>query len=70
MTPEQYREAIKRLGLNQSDAGAFIGVNPVTSRRWATGKADVPPPVSMLLRLMLAMKLSPEKVREWLADPS
>lgn len=67
MTSDQYRDAIKTLGLSQGAAGAFLGVNAVSSRRWATGKAPIPESVSILLRLMLALKLTPEKAQEWLA---
>jgi hypothetical protein len=67
MTPTEYRDALKSLGLTQSGAGPFLGVDPVTSRRWASGKAAVPGSVSKLLRLMVVMKLTPEKVEEWLS---
>jgi hypothetical protein len=68
MTAEEYRAAIRALGLNQTTAGTFLGVNPVTSRRRALGAVKVPPEAAMLLRLMLAMKLTPAKVEEWLKD--
>lgn len=68
MTADEYREALKRLGLTQVGAAAFLQVNGVTSRKWATGKSPVPPAVSMLFRLMIALKLTPEKVEEWLTD--
>lgn len=68
MTAEEYRDAIKRLGLSQTAAGEFLGVNPVTSRRRATGAVKVPPECAMLLRLMLKLKLTPAKVHEWLGE--
>lgn len=68
MSADEYRNTLKSLGLTQVGAAAFLGVNGVTSRRWATGKANIPQATTMLLRLMLAMKLSPEKVKEWLAE--
>lgn len=68
MTADEYRNAIKRLGLSQTAAGEFLGVNPVTSRRRATGAVKVPPECAMLLRLMIAMKLTPSKVEEWIGN--
>ena len=67
MTADEYRTILKRLSLTQGGAAAFLGVNAVTSRRWATGRADIPQSAEMLLRLMVAMKLTPEKVQEWLS---
>jgi len=69
MTADEYRTTIKRLGLTQSGAGKLIGVTEVTSRRWASGTAPVPGPVSKLFRLMVALKLTPEKVAELLNEP-
>ncbi len=68
MTPDEYREILKRLDLTQVGAATFLGVNGVTSRRWATGKAEIPQSAAMLLRLMVAMKLTPQKVQEWLSE--
>lgn len=65
MTAQEYLDS---LDLTQVGAAAFLGVNGVTSWRWATEKAEVPQATAMLLRLMVAMKLSPEKEREWLKD--
>lgn len=63
MTPNQYRDAIKRLGLSQRGAGAFLGVDERTSRRWAIGEASIPESVGKLLRLMVRLKLTPEDVK-------
>jgi hypothetical protein len=62
MTSRQYRAAIETLGLSQIRAGKFLGVPTKTSSRWALGESRVPEAVSMLLRLMLSLKLSPEDV--------
>lgn len=63
MTANQYRDAIKRLGLSQRQAGAFLGVDERTSRRWAAGDAEIPESVGKLLRLMIRLKLKPEDVK-------
>jgi transcriptional regulator with XRE-family HTH domain len=68
MPADEYRDTIKRLGLTQAGAGRFLGVTEVTSRRWATGRVLVPQTVAKLLSLMVALKLTPEKVDEWLEN--
>lgn len=62
MTPTQYRAAIERVGLSQRGAGAFLGVDERTSRRWAAGDAAIPESVAKLLRLMVRLKLDPNDV--------
>ena len=60
MTGPEYLEAIKRLGLKQSEAGVFFGAHPQTGRRWA---AEGPPePVSKLLRLMIRLEYTPAQI--------
>ncbi len=36
MTPQQYREALKALGLSQLAAGRWLGVSPRTAQQYAT----------------------------------
>jgi hypothetical protein len=61
MTTTEYRAACEALGLSLNEAGRFLGVHVVTSRRWGT--TDEPPaPVAKLLRLMLALKFTPAYV--------
>lgn len=68
MTPSQYRDAIEALGLSQNGAGRFFGVHEVTARKWAAIDGGGPPEsVAKFLRLMLAMKLTPEYVDRVLA---
>lgn len=60
MTGEAYKAAIAELGLTQNAAGRFFEVHEVTARKWA---ANGPPaPVAKFLRLMLALKFTPEYV--------
>jgi DNA-binding transcriptional regulator YiaG len=66
MTHEDYRAIISQLGLSQAGASRFLGVNEVTSRRWATNKQTVPEPVARFLRLLVAAKISPEKAAKLL----
>jgi DNA-binding transcriptional regulator YiaG len=61
MTPHEYREAIERLGLSQIAAARLLGVDARTSRRWASGDRDVPPPAVRFLRYLIATKKSGEQ---------
>jgi hypothetical protein len=58
MTANQFRTAIDRLGLSQGKAAALVGADPRTGRRWALGEVAVPGCVGVLLRLMLAGKVT------------
>ena len=60
VTGKQYSVAIKSLGLSQVGAARFMGVHPVTGRRWV--KDGPPPPAAKFLRLMLALKFTPDYV--------
>ena len=63
MTPNQYRDAIKRLGLSQRKAAALLGIDERQSRRWAAGDAGIPESAAKLLRLMIRLKISPDDVK-------
>jgi len=54
MTPDQYRDAIARLDLSQVAAARLLGVDERTSRRWASGERDVPPPAVRFLQYLIA----------------
>lgn len=60
------RTALDHLDLPLYRAAAFLGVSEATVRNWANDRARVPQHVMMLLNLMIALKLTPEKVGEWL----
>ena len=68
MSSDEYKAALKRWGLKHKDAAAFFGFDLITSQRYAAGKRAVPPTLSIHIRLMIAMKLTTETVREWLAE--
>lgn len=68
MNAEEFRAHIARLGMPQAGtadngADAFLGVDPRTVRRWASGNNPIPDSVEMLLRIMTAKRLRPEQVR-------
>ena len=52
MTPDEYRDTLTRLGLSQVGAARALGVDERTSRRWAHGEREIPPPVVVALVLM------------------
>jgi hypothetical protein len=68
MTPEQYKELIRRFGLTQQEAGTFFGRCRRSGQYWA---AKGPPPmVAMLLRVMDMLKMPPEEVESILRHSS
>jgi DNA-binding transcriptional regulator YiaG len=54
MTSEQFNAALETIELTQQRFASIIRVNDRTVRRWASGEAEVPTAVAMLLNLMLA----------------
>lgn len=58
MTAKQFQSAINRLGLSQVGAARLFGSDPRTARRWALGERSIPEPIAILLRLMLAGKIT------------
>lgn len=57
MTNNQYRTALKRLGLSQRKAAKWIGVSLRTSQNYALGMTPIPEPTARLLRLVINLKL-------------
>jgi DNA-binding transcriptional regulator YiaG len=68
MTPDEYRQAIDRLGLSQIAAARLLGVDARTSRRWASGERDIPPPAVRFLRYLIATKKTGEQAMRMLGD--
>jgi hypothetical protein len=58
MTSTQYRVALRRLGLSQVGAATLFGANERTSRYWASGARAIPPGVDILLKLLVAGKIT------------
>jgi len=59
MTGDDYLEAIRRLGLDNVQAGRFLGINERHSRRYTKDEIKVPVPTVLLLRALLAMRSKP-----------
>jgi hypothetical protein len=62
MTPKQFSAALDRLGLSQLGAARLFGVDGRSARRWVAGERAVPETVAILLRLMLAGKITADDV--------
>lgn len=64
MTANQFRAAIDKLGLSQVGAARLVGADPRTGRRWALDERPVPDCVAILLRLLLAKKITIKDVED------
>ena len=58
MTGAEYRSALATLGLSQERAARILGVHPLTSHGWATGKHRVNETAARFLRFLIAANLS------------
>ncbi len=58
MTPIQFRAALTRLDLSQVGAARLVGADERTARRWALGERAIPECVAILLRLLVAKKIT------------
>ncbi len=62
MTANQFRAALDRLGLSQLEAARILDANGRTVRRWALGERSIPTGAAILLRLMVAGKITVKDV--------
>jgi hypothetical protein len=53
MTANQYRAALKKLGLSIVGAAPYLGISRRNSQRIAAGDCDVPKPIAKLLRVVV-----------------
>lgn len=65
VTADEYRRALARLGINNTEAGVLFGISAVTSRRFSGGSQAVPGPLGRLVRVAEAQRLTVEQLREW-----
>jgi DNA-binding transcriptional regulator YiaG len=68
VTSDEFRDTIERLGLSQIAAARLLGVDARTSRRWASGERDIPPPVVRFLRYLIATKKTGDQAMRVLGD--
>ena len=62
MTANQFRAALRRLALSQGGAARLVGADERTGRRWALGERSVPDCVAILLKLLIAGKITIQDV--------
>jgi len=53
MSPQQFRDALRRLRLSQVQAARRLSVNERTVRRWLAGDSRIPESVALLLHTWL-----------------
>ncbi len=58
MTPQEFREAIKRMGYSQEGFAEAVGAGKRSGQRWAT--EAVPPVVETLVRVLEAQSQARE----------
>jgi DNA-binding transcriptional regulator YiaG len=59
MDKDQYRAALRNLGMSQHTAAGLFGVTGKTSHNWALGKTRIPGSVALLLRYCVKRGLKP-----------
>jgi predicted DNA-binding protein (UPF0251 family) len=67
MAPKEYERVMEQLGLNQAQAGRWLGVSERTSRRYVAGEAEIPAAQVLLLRAALSYRIDPV-VPPWRRD--
>ena len=58
MTANQYRATYKKLGYSQEGVAELLGIGKRTSQGYALDEYPVPGPMAILLRLLVAGKIS------------
>jgi DNA-binding transcriptional regulator YiaG len=53
MSPQQFRHALRHLGVNQVQAAKRLRVNARTVRRWVAGDSKIPESVTLLMEIWL-----------------
>jgi DNA-binding transcriptional regulator YiaG len=53
MSPQQFRDALRRLRLSQVQAAKRLSVNERTVRRWVAGDSRIPESVALLMHTWL-----------------
>ena len=56
MSPQQFRDVLRRLRLSQVQAARRLSVNERTVRRWAAGDSRIPESVALLMHTWLGAR--------------
>jgi transcriptional regulator with XRE-family HTH domain len=62
MKGTDFRETLKSLGLTQAEAARLFGFEQRSSRRWVSGKRDVPYFLVIMLRMMVSGTIDPDDI--------
>lgn len=52
MTPDRIREALAAIGWSQRQLADTLGVHETRTRRWASGRLQIPPAVAAWLEML------------------
>jgi DNA-binding transcriptional regulator YiaG len=66
MTGPELKEHVEHFAMSQNSMARWLGVDDRTMRRWIADDVPTPKAVSILLRLMRLLRLSPEIVDKML----
>ena len=66
MTPMEFRDTLKRLGLSISGTARRAGYHPRTGHRWADPRSKGPPQAVALLVTMIERNRALEEELRWL----
>jgi hypothetical protein len=69
MTANQYRAALKKIGISNYAAAPWLGISRRAAQGYALGETSVPQPIARLLRLVMQLNLSPDKATKLWARP-
>jgi hypothetical protein len=62
MTPDELYRAVLKLDTTQQKLARLLGYDDRTMRRWVAGDRAIPTAVAILVRLLVAGKISPADV--------
>jgi len=64
VTKDEYRAALKRMGLRQVDVSWITGVTHRHGRKWATGDTPIPQSVALLLTALEQGRITPRWLKK------
>jgi len=62
MTPSKFRSALAALDLDAAGCGRLFGRTTRCVHRWLAGDRAIPPEAAILVRLMLAGRITPTDI--------
>lgn len=64
LTPDNFTQTLRELGLTQARFGAALGVHTRTVQKWVGRSLPIPRYATVILRLMLRFELSIEDIEQ------